>query len=88
MLIHMARPAPSAMDWNALYAHLAKLRADLENVKRRTPVNVTRYRTLRQQIAECITEISRYHQRAAEDQNAPPNRATPRGSQGPSRGGA
>ena len=69
------------MDWNALYAHLAKLRADLETVKRRSPVNVQRYRTLRQQIAECVTEISRYHQRAAEDQNAPSPRAPRRGSQ-------
>ena len=84
----MARPPLSAMDWNALYTHLAKLRADLDTVKRANPVNVKRFRTLRQQIAECVAEISRYHQRAAEDQNAPSTRAPRRGAQGPSRSGS
>ena len=71
MLIHMAAPALSKMDWKALYQHLAKLRKDLDTVKRRTPVNMQRFRAIRQQIAECTTEIARYHQRPAHDQ-APP----------------
>ena len=67
----MASPAPSEMDWSALYKHLGKLRKDLESVKQRSPVNMERFRAIRQQIAECTTEIARYHQRAAQDQ-APP----------------
>ena len=71
MLIHMASKALSKMDWSALYEHLAKLRGDLETVKRRTPVPMKRFRELRQQISECMAEIGRYHQRAAQEQ-APP----------------
>ena len=60
------------MDWSALYEHLAKLRADLEKVKRRSPIPMKRFRELRQQIAECTTEIGRYHQRAAQEQGQLP----------------
>ena len=72
MLICMAAKALSSMDWGALYEHLAALRAELEKVKRRTPVPMQRFRQLRQQISECTTEIARYHQRAAPDQGQLP----------------
>lgn len=62
------------MDWTALYAHLSKLRANLDKVKNTTPVDVQRYRDLRQQISACVTEISRYHKRASEERDAPPPR--------------
>ena len=81
MLIHMASPALSAMDWNALYNHLATLRAELETIKQTSPVDVQRFRDVRHQIAECITEIAHYHQRAVEDQGAPPTRVNPGGPQ-------
>jgi hypothetical protein len=67
----MAAKALSAMDWGALYEHLAALRTELERVKRRKPIPMQRFRELRRRIAECTTEIARYHQRAAQDQ-APP----------------
>lgn len=72
----MASPALSKMDWSALYNHLAKLRAQLEKVKQRNPVDVQRFRELRNQISECITEISHFHQRAVQDQGAPRRGAT------------
>ena len=60
------------MDWSALYEHLAKLRAQLATAQRRSPVSMQRVRQLRQQISECMTEIGRYHQRAAQDQGQLP----------------
>ncbi len=71
MLVYMASKALSKMDWSALYEHLAALRAKLATAQRRTPVSMQRVRQLRQQIAECTTEIARYHQRPVHDQ-APP----------------
>ena len=60
------------MDWSALYEHLAKLRAQLATAQRRSLVSMQRVRQLRQQISECLTEIGRYHQRAAQDQEQLP----------------
>lgn len=71
----MALPAPAAMDWPALYAHLVDLRAELAQIKNTSPVDVQRYRNLRQRIGDCITEITRYHKRAAEERDAPPRRS-------------
>ena len=60
------------MDWSALYEHLAKLRAQLTTAQRRSPVSIERVRQLRQQISECMIEIGRFHQRAAQDQGQLP----------------
>ena len=85
MLICMAPPALSAMDWNALYKHLAALRTELETIRQSSPVDALRFRAVRLQISECIAEITRYHQRAAEDQGAPPQKAATETSTTPQR---